>query len=299
MTLPTPGGDNNNWGNIINANYTALDALFPSTPGSLADNTVPRYTSLGALVAAGVTVATTADPTTTQVAITLDGSNNLDVTMATGGPAMEISQATGVVNFDKPPTIGGVSTPAGLGIGEIRTGLGTSDIVYSNGEAWLVCSGRTLSAGEQTTYATYVAAHGATLPQFGNRTPRGYLAGTTVGPGIAVTGSADTVTLSQANLPSHTHTLAGASISSTDSGHTHSANLSTGVTLLNNAGSNSGVSVIAGQAAGTIIASGNTNSASAIITSTLTSLTLNNTGSGSAFSVVPASTIITYFVRVA
>lgn len=125
-------------------------------------------------------------------------------------------------------------------------------------------------------------------------------AGNTYSP--AATGGSATATLVEANLPSHTHTCTGATAAAgshthtaTDSGHTHSylKSVATG-----------------GIAGGTGALDGNssdsTGSGSANITvSTAPShthdinLTLGNTGSGTAFSILPPYFALAYIMRTA
>lgn len=203
---------------------------------------------------------------------------------------------SGSANFASPPTIGGVSLPAGLGIGEIRKSLGTSDVTYSNGEAWLICDGRTLNAAQQTTYAAYVAAHGATLPNFANRTPRGYAPGGT-GPGNWV--GSDSVSLSVSNMPSHNHPGSTTTPESFDSGHGHPASTTIAQRWGTPGGGDTGI-VDSGPVdpLQSFNASTSVQASPANIQNPTVATNVAFQGSGSSFSVVPNSTIVTYFVRV-
>lgn len=295
LIQPEPGADDDIWGGELNNNLTVIDALFADDGAA---GTVLTYGTAGDIVATTYKLATTAALTTTEVSIGLDGSNNLDISTTTGGPAIEVSQATSVVNFDKVPTVGGVSMPAGLGLGELRTGLGTADVLYGNGEAWLVCDGRTLSAAQQNTYAGYVARYGAVLPDLANRTPRGYQSGVTPGPGGGM--GSDSVQLSVDNLPSHNHPGSTTTPQTFDAGHAHGAsgNLQMGA----GAPGGGGGTILTSGPASVIVnepVSVTVNSVQANIQNPTVETIVAAQGSGVAFSVVPASTVVTYFVRVA
>lgn len=159
---------------------------------------------------------------------------------------------------------GGV-TPTGqiTGFGSLTVPIG-----------WLVCDG---SAIDRTVYAalfsvigtTFGAGNGTTtfnIPDGRNRFLIG--AGTAA---LGSTGGAATVTLSTANLPAHSHTIS-------DPGHNHSD-----LAQASN--------VTTGSSAGGVTTGGTTSTDPTGITAT------NNTGSGTAFSILPSYTAIIWMIK--
>lgn len=141
---------------------------------------------------------------------------------------------------------GGAIVPAGIAVfspsGQVPTG-------------WLELNGQSITqANDPNLFAIY----GGTLPDMRGRMGLGANGSHAVG----TTGGAETVTLSVAQLPSHSHTI-------TDPGHVHTALVASSTNT-------------AGAAAGTSVA-GNTGSA-------VTGITVNNTGSGN-----PVTTISPFY----
>lgn len=164
-----------------------------------------------------------------------DISEKLDVIYTTTAPNGNISARQGRIalynnsgSYEQWENVDGATTWQRIDYGG---GLPAGAIwMYGGGSAptgWLACTGAAVS---RTTYAalftaigtTYGAGDGSTtftLPNFTSKIPRGNTPGTG--------GGADTVTLSEANLPSHTHTgpshthAAGTLAVDSQGAHTH------------------------------------------------------------------------------
>ena len=199
ITKPTIGGSENTWGTT---NNQALDDIVAVLNGTTAST--PNLTA-GSFKVSGTAV--------TSVAADL---NILSGAAAAGVTATEFGHLNGVTSaiqtqldaISVPPTAsivmyGGTSAPTG----------------------WLLCNGAAVS---RTTYAdlfaivgtTYGAGNGSStfnLPDLRDRFAVG--SGTTYSNGS--TGGAATHTLSEAEMPSHTHT---ATSTVTDPGHDHTMN---------------------------------------------------------------------------
>lgn len=270
MQIPTPGGDQNAWGNILNASLTTIDGLLPS-PSTAAEGDIPRYDANGALAVDGITAA------------------NATV-------AMEISTA-GVVNFDKPPTIGGTSTPTalGLGIGEIRMGHGTADVTYASGETWFLCNGRALTAPQQTQFAAYVAAFGTSVPSLTNRMPKGWDGSSAIG----TLGGNDSSSLSTANLPSHNHPGSNVTPVISDPGHNHSASGSFSINVTAPGGGPTSLTAGGVNTTQNIPVSVSVNGNTTGITGVNSTVNVAAEGSGTAFATVPYYCMVSFFIRMA
>lgn len=135
----------------------------------------------------------------------LKGAGTAAITAQTGIPAGDITSG------QLAPAQGGVPTGAIM-------------MWYTNTapSGWLICNGQST-----TGYTALAAVVGATVPDMRTRVPVGRhdSAGTFfVNPGT--TGGAETVALTEANVPSHTHTFSGTT--NTTGAHTHTLTGSNG-----------------------------------------------------------------------
>jgi microcystin-dependent protein len=158
---------------------------------------------------------------------------------------------------------------------------------------WLICNGSTFNA---TTYPELNALLGGnTLPDLRDRVPVG-VSGTKA---ELSTGGAASVTLSSANLPSHSHTFSGTSSSA--GGHSHSLNslMKTNNAAGSGASDNGGNSTVQGTTTGRF-SGGQDGSTDSVANHTHTySGTTSNTGSGSSFSVQNPYVALNFIIRAA
>ena len=150
---------------------------------------------------------------------------------------------------------------------------------------WLICNGQEVS---RTTYAalyavigtTYGAGDGSTtfnIPNLVNKTVRGSNS-------LGKTGGADTVTLSTANLPAHTHGT-GSLKADSNGAHTHTVNAPTQYAM---SGSGGGTG---GRTPGSV-----TTSSNGAHTHTITGET-SSVGSGSAVTITNPYVMLHYIIK--
>lgn len=139
---------------------------------------------------------------------------------------------------------------------------------------WMLSNGTTISDTESPI-------NGVTTPNCVSKFIRGTTGNVVTTP---VTGGADTVTLSTTNLPSHNHGITdpGHFHTINDPGHSHQIQLQT---FLSATGAQPWAPVAGGTAYGSIISSSTTGIS---IFGSTTGITINNTGSGTAFSILPS-----------
>lgn len=160
---------------------------------------------------------------------------------------------------------------------------------------YLLCQGQSLST---TTYATLFGVIGYqyggsgasfNLPDLQNRIPIGKGSGSFAT--LNNSGGAETIALSTANVPSHTHTFSATT--SSDGYHAH--NIAIGSTILGymNGGvsSGSGLGVMYGGSNG-FVASGN-----GAHTHTISGTTGTGSGSGSAFNKMPPYLVLNFIIK--
>jgi microcystin-dependent protein len=146
---------------------------------------------------------------------------------------------------DRVVVVGGRLNGSGAGrvpVGAVTMWAGSSLALPAG---WLLCDGSSLS---RTAYASLYAVIGTTygtpssttfaLPSMDNRVP--LAAGTRA---RGATGGSETVTLTDAQMPSHTHTFTGAAHNHTQDPHTHSVPVSGSVTQASGTGSTAGDNV--------------------------------------------------------
>ena len=152
---------------------------------------------------------------------------------------------------------------------------------------WLICNGQAIS---RTTYAALFAVIGTTygvgdgsttfnVPNLVNKTVRGSNS-------LGKTGGADTITLSTANLPAHTHG-AGSYSAVSNGAHTHTYALSTS-SAVSKVTLNTGLF-------GTVTTNGTTSSSGAH-THTVSG-TSDSTGSGSAVTITNPYVMLHYIIK--
>lgn len=169
------------------------------------------------------------------------------------------------------------STAVGLPSGSLVMYGGLYDSIPSG---WLLCDGSEIS---RTTYADLFTAIGVqfgsasgttfTLPLFQDNFVRAPAVSTSCG----ATGGSDSITLSEAQMPSHTHVVS-------DGGHTHAQRL-----RLGGGGSYNGATSSADQGSNT------TNSATG---SSTTGITLATAGSSSSFDNRPTWLEILFIIKI-
>lgn len=183
-----------------------------------------------------------------------------------------------------------------------RTGASQGGSPFSSGDikesaaagaqtGWLVCDGSAISRTIysslfQTIGTTYGSGDGSTtfnIPDYRGR----FKIGTNTTYLLGATGGTETQTLSVPNLPAHNHTV-------TDPGHIHGVNDPTHHHSVSN-GSGSG-----GTGSGGTGGSTQTTDALTGITiqSATTGITTQNTGSGTAFSILPPYAPVTVLIKV-
>jgi len=183
---------------------------------------------------------------------------------------------------------------------------------------WLVCDGSTVSRSYYsdlfkvigTTYGAGNSNTTFTLPDMRGRCPVGVGTGTsltarTLGSNVG----AETATLAQVNLPSHTHT---ASVGTQSANHTHTG--TSGGHSANHthsygkpiglSGSTSGIiDSLTASSSGTPLTGGNSvghTHATTFGTESAThthSVTNSNTGSGTAFGIMPPSIVVNFIIK--
>jgi len=183
---------------------------------------------------------------------------------------------------------------------------------------WLICNGDTISRSAYdnlfkvigTTYGVGNSNTTFTLPDMRGRCPIG------VGTGASLTArtlgsnvGAETATLAQVNLPSHTHT---ASVGTQSANHTHtgtsgghSANHTHSYgTPIGLSGAQVGIiDTLTGSSSGTPLTGGNSvghTHATTFGTGSAThthSVTNSNTGSGTAFGIMPPSIVFNFIIK--
>lgn len=139
---------------------------------------------------------------------------------------------------------------------------------------YMLSDGTTISDAESPI-------NGRTTPNLVNKIIRGTTGNIVTSP---VSGGADTVTLATTNLPAHNHTVSdpGHSHGITDPGHTHLVALQT---FLSATGTQPWAPVPGGSAYSGIALSATTG---ITVNSATTGITTQNTGSGTAFSILPS-----------
>jgi hypothetical protein len=166
-----------------------------------------------------------------------------------------------------------------------HTGVPTTGNLTTDG--YQLCDGALVNSGANSNFTSkYVP----------NLTDDRFIRGSILS-NIGVTGGG-TATLLETNLPAHTHTLSSATISSHNLSHSHNYLSGGGNIAIRQIGG--GGTVVWFNASGfdTDILTPATQLALGTITPTLNSLTLNNTGSGTAFDVIPKYINAIYLMRV-
>ena len=210
---------------------------------------------------------------------TVTGITNLSTGSIVYGDASEIvteltaGSSTDVLTIDGSGLPSWVS-PAGLPAGALVMWSGLYNSIPSG---WLLCDGSEIN---RTTYADLFSAIGTqfgsagastfTLPLFQNIFPRSPASSTSCG----ATGGADSLTLSTAQMPTHTHVV-------NDSGHTH-------IVPLVDAGGGSEPRVDGGHIS---------YPKNVTTTSNTTGITLDNTGSSNSFDNRPAYLEILFIIK--
>jgi microcystin-dependent protein len=143
------------------------------------------------------------------------GADGLDG--ATGPAGADGAQGpSGVVSVTAPITNTGTSTSAVIGIeGSALVPTGAMMMWYTNTApaGWIFCRGQSTSG-----YTALAAVIGATVPDLQTRVPVGKNTSGTFGT-LGAVGGAEQVALTQANIPSHTHSGNTGTVSAD---HTHS-----------------------------------------------------------------------------
>ena len=193
----------------------------------------------------------------------LKGAGTAAITAQTGIPAGDITSG------QLAPAQGGVPTGAIM-------------MWYTNTapSGWLICNGQST-----TGYTALAAVVGATVPDMRTRVPVGRhdSAGTFfVNPGT--TGGTETVTLTEAQMPSHTHI---------QNSHTHiqDAHSHGGVIIIG------GISVPQGSYYGSYGQYGTTNTNNTTATNQYTTATNQNTGGGQAHNNLQPYIVINYIIK--
>ena len=184
---------------------------------------------------------------------------------------------------------------------------------------WLICDGSIVSRIAfsdlfkviGTTYGVGNSNNTFTLPDMRGRLPIGVGSGSSLTTrALAATFGAETATLAETNLPSHTHTTTVGTESVT---HTHSSNTVTGASanhqhyFSHNAGTSGSYGLMD---SGTASSSGqpNTGGIQQNHTHTTTTgtesanhthtVTNSNTGSGTAFGIMPPSIVVNFIIKI-
>jgi len=181
-------------------------------------------------------------------------------------------------------------------VGSIMQFYGTSDP-----EGWVICNGtaRTSTDSRYSAISTLMnTTLGITTNTANNFTPpdlrsRFLYGSANTGTGIGTTGGSTTQTLTTAHLPSHTHTITdpGHIHTVTDPGHIH------GTSATDDGGRNDNTTAQGGQ---TYLQDGyNTKSATTGITivSKTTGISIDSTGSGGAFGIMPPYLLINHIMK--
>ena len=233
----------------------------------------------------------------------IDGSAISEAKIATGAVS-ETKLATGSVTYSK---LASSATQFLAPVGSITMYTGTTAPA-----GWLLCDGVTSTAG----YTTLASMVGATTPNLQGRFPIGDNAT------LTLKGTGGSLTITQANLPSHTHTFAATLghtvneaahshiINSTDISHQH-YNAAEGTTATahthNDTGNAGSINTGAGQTTGTDTTDGMTAGESHSHTSqgAVTGLTVNdhnlsgttNGGTGSGTDYYPPYYVVNYIIK--
>lgn len=208
--LDQPALNATNWNTPLNANFAAIDNALGST-------VTKSVTGVGA------TPVALSLSEYQNIAINFTGvlSNNVTYTIPSGvGGLWIITNSTSSGNFSL--TIasagGGTSVSVGRNIRRIVYSDGTNITFADNSvDAGVICLWSGSIATIPTGWALCDGTNGT--PDLRDRFVAG--AGSTYA--VGATGGAATVTLSEANLPSHSHTFSGTT--SSDGAHTHNLNI--------------------------------------------------------------------------
>jgi microcystin-dependent protein len=184
----------------------------------------------------------------------------------------------------------GPSGPSGTAGTVLPSGSLMMTAASSAPTGWLLCDGSDVS---RITYADLFTAIGTTygsvdgdtfkVPDLRGRVPIG--SGTGVGltaRTLAGTGGAETHTLTESEMPSHTHTA-------TDAGHTHDFVVGP-LSTANSGGANTGTKWGGGNNEGTATYNGTTASGTAIIT-------VSSTGGGTAHNNMQPFLVLNYIIK--
>lgn len=242
--LPTVGGNQDAWGDLLNANWTALDTLLGGTSATefaILDGATVTTAELNVLdgITATVTELNYTDGVTSNIQTQLDAKAPIASPTFTGTPAAPT--ATAGTNTTQIATTAFVTT-ALSGISAIPSGAVMTFAMSTAPSGWLKCNGAEVS---RTTYAALFAAIGTTfgagdgsttfaLPDMRGEFARGWDDGRGVDSGRALgTSQADL-------LKSHSHSVsstaaeggsgAGSLVQDYNAGYTNRTTSSTGGT---------------------------------------------------------------------
>jgi microcystin-dependent protein len=183
------------------------------------------------------------------------------------------------------------TSSSGTPSGSIVAYLGTTDI-----EGWIICNGVTRTNNSDSRYNTLnslgIGSGGSGTTSFTPPNLQNYfLYGASVSSELKTTSGVSSVTLSTANIPSHSHT---GTTSSTSTDHTHtsySADFNININQGDGGGSGSGHN------RNTTTTTSATTSGVSANSSHTHSFTTGNTGSGSSFSIIPSHYKVNYIIK--